>query len=92
MRTRYLVCYDITQPRRWRKVYRYLGGQGIAVQYSVFVVFADWDKLIEMKKKLAEMINPQYDDLRIYPLPSALREIVLGNGDRLPGDVHVFCD
>ena len=32
----YVVCYDITDPKRWRKVYRLLNGYGRRLQYSIF--------------------------------------------------------
>ena len=32
----YVVCYDITEPKRWRKVYRLLNGYGRRLQYSIF--------------------------------------------------------
>ena len=32
----YVVCYDITEPKRWRKVYKLLNGYGRRLQYSVF--------------------------------------------------------
>lgn len=35
-KTWYLICYDITEPTRWRKVYKRLEGYGRRLQYSVF--------------------------------------------------------
>jgi CRISPR-associated protein Cas2 len=32
----YLVCYDIRDPKRWRKAYKLLQGYGESVQYSIF--------------------------------------------------------
>lgn len=32
----YVVCYDITEPARWRKVYKRLHGYGRRLQYSIF--------------------------------------------------------
>jgi CRISPR-associated protein Cas2 len=32
----YVVCYDITEPKRWRKVYKLLNGYGRRLQYSIF--------------------------------------------------------
>jgi CRISPR-associated protein Cas2 len=32
----YVVCYDITDPKRWRKVYKLLNGYGRRLQYSIF--------------------------------------------------------
>jgi len=32
----YVVCYDITDPKRWRKVYKLINGYGRRLQYSIF--------------------------------------------------------
>jgi CRISPR-associated protein Cas2 len=32
----YVVCYDITEHKRWRKVYKLLNGYGRRLQYSIF--------------------------------------------------------
>jgi CRISPR-associated protein Cas2 len=32
----YVICYDITEPKRWRKVYKRLEGYGRRIQYSIF--------------------------------------------------------
>jgi CRISPR-associated protein Cas2 len=36
MRNCYIVSYDISDPQRWRRVYRTMRGFGDPVQYSVF--------------------------------------------------------
>jgi CRISPR-associated protein Cas2 len=32
----YVVCYDITDPKRWRKVFKLLHGYGRHLQLSIF--------------------------------------------------------
>ena len=32
----YVICYDIVEPKRWRKVYKKLHGYGRRLQYSIF--------------------------------------------------------
>ena len=32
----YVICYDITEPARWRKIYKHLHGYGRRLQYSIF--------------------------------------------------------
>ena len=36
MRNRYLVCYDIADPKRLRRIFKTLEGYGDHLQYSVF--------------------------------------------------------
>jgi CRISPR-associated protein Cas2 len=32
----YVIGYDITEPKRWRKVYKLINGYGRRLQYSLF--------------------------------------------------------
>jgi CRISPR-associated protein Cas2 len=32
----YVICYDITEPKRWRRVYKIMHGYGRRLQYSIF--------------------------------------------------------
>jgi len=32
----YMICYDIRDPKRWRKAYQLLKGYGESLQYSIF--------------------------------------------------------
>ncbi|MGP1383443.1 MAG: CRISPR-associated endonuclease Cas2 [Thainema sp.] len=32
----YLICYDIRDPKRWRKAHKLLKGYGETLQYSIF--------------------------------------------------------
>src|SRR5437588_9591712 len=32
----YVVCYDIIEPKRWRRAYKMLHGYGRRLQYSIF--------------------------------------------------------
>ena len=32
----YVICYDITEPRRWRQVFKRLHGYGRPLQLSIF--------------------------------------------------------
>lgn len=32
----YIICYDIRNPKRWRKAYNLLQGYGERIQYSIF--------------------------------------------------------
>ncbi|MEW6245676.1 MAG: CRISPR-associated endonuclease Cas2 [Nitrospirota bacterium] len=84
MRTRYLVCYDIADEGRLTRVYRYMKGVGVHVQYSVFLCSFTWPELQGVVSRLNDLIDAKADDVRIYPLPSGDTITALGCGDRLP--------
>jgi len=92
MRSRYLVCYDIADPRRLARVFKLLKAQAIHVQYSVFCCSLTWNELGKLKSDLQERINPKEDDVRIYPLPAGQKVVVYGKGDRLPEGAELFIE
>ena len=89
MKSSYLVCYDITSPKRLNKVFRFLRGRGVHLQYSVFHCILAWPQLKELKDRIGGMIDPSCDDVRIYPLPAGEKADVLGVADRVPEGVEV---
>ncbi len=90
VKSNYLVCYDITSQKRWRHVFKTLRGIGTHIQFSVFFCKLTWQELTALKEKLNGIINDKKDDIRIYPLPSAVKCVVLGKGDRIPEGVEIF--
>jgi len=67
----YLVCYDISNPRRWRRVYRAMKGFGEWLQLSVFHCRLTKEKRLRMQACLSEMINRNEDHLLIIDLGPA---------------------
>ena len=57
MRNRYLVCYDVSDPKRLTKTYKLMQGYGDPVQYSVFVCDLSGTELVYMKRDLTELLN-----------------------------------
>jgi CRISPR-associated protein Cas2 len=92
MKANYLICYDITEPRRLARVYKFIKGRGLHIQYSVFHCSLTWPNLLELKDKLNSLINEKEDDVRIYPLPSEEKVIIMGCGDRVPDGVEIFIE
>jgi len=85
----WLVTYDIADPRRLARLFKYLKKQGVPVQYSVFQVEASATKMATLMVKIASMIHPKADDVRAYCLPDNLWQATLGKSilveDSLPG-------
>jgi len=77
LRTFYLVTYDISDPKRLRRVHRAMRGFGDALQYSVFACRLSPGELIVMKEKLGIMIHSREDSVLIANLG-----IVDGRGGR----------
>jgi len=90
VKANYLICYDITGHERLSRVFKLMKQNGIHIQYSVFYCRLTWQNLVELKARLNSLINPEEDDVRIYPLPSELKVAILGLGDRIPEGVNIF--
>lgn len=65
----YLVCYDIADPRRLRRVHRELKSCALPVQYSVFLALMSPRQVKQLMKRLEELIDTRRDDIRAYPIP-----------------------
>jgi CRISPR-associated protein Cas2 len=68
MRRCYLVCYDIRNPKRLRRVHKVLKGYGEAWQLSVFFcVLKDIDR-VRLQADLEEQMNLKEDQAMILDL------------------------
>lgn len=67
-RTLYLVAYDICNPRRLRKVCRYLTGYKVGGQKSVFEIWATAAELKHIRTDLDALMEPAADRLHILAL------------------------
>lgn len=74
MRRRYLVCYDICDPARLRKVHKKMKGYGDPLQYSVFCCELTAKEKVRLETDLSELINHHVDRILIVDLGSADRD------------------
>lgn len=64
----YIVCFDVTDPRRLRKVADTLENFGMRVQKSVFECYLDNRDRNRLLKQLTQLIDAETDHVRCYPL------------------------
>ena len=74
----YLIAYDIAEPKRLGSVARYLCKVAYRVQYSVFVAQLSQSQLLLLLSELKEIIDPEQDDIRAYPLPASGNVTLIG--------------
>jgi len=87
MRRCYVVCYDIRNPKRWRKVFRAMNGFGEHWQYSVFFCILREIDRVRMQVELEAAMNLKEDQAIIVDLggdESAARASAHVIGQRLP--------
>ena len=78
MRRSYLVCYDISDDKRLRKVFQVMRGYGDHLQYSIFECQLRQADLVTLKFELAAIINHDHDQVLFVDLGPAE-----GRGDRV---------
>lgn len=76
----YLVCYDVVEPKRWRKVYKVMNAFGERIQYSVFKCRLSQKQLAELRHKLVKIMSANEDRLLIAPIhPEEVDKIFILN-------------
>lgn len=68
MRHAYIVTYDVCEPNRLRRVYKYLLGQGEHIQLSVFRCELNDIELIQLRSELARLIHDSEDQVLLASL------------------------
>lgn len=78
MRTSYLVCYDICDDKRLRRVFQTMRGYGDHLQFSIFECQLTATDLAKCRAELAVIINHAEDQILFVNLGPAA-----GRGDRV---------
>lgn len=68
MYDRYLVVYDIRDPKRLYKIAKIAQDYGLRVQKSVFEAEMTPDGLQSMKQRMKTVIEPEEDGVKIFRL------------------------
>lgn len=67
-RRRYLIAYDIREPRRLRRVCKLMEAHGDRLQYSVFVCDLTRSELIHLRAGSEDVMNLAVDSVVIVDL------------------------
>ncbi|MHB2149032.1 CRISPR-associated endonuclease Cas2 [Calditrichota bacterium LG25] len=81
----YLICYDIADGKRLRRVARFLENQGLRVQKSFFQCDVDAKRMAHIRCEVRKLIDEKEDAFFIYPLceKCAQRPLSDGSGELL---------
>jgi CRISPR-associated protein Cas2 len=88
VRNRYLVCYDVADPKRLTRVHKTMLGFGDWLQLSVFACDLTEQRRVELLIALTALINVREDRVMIIDLgPTEARALgaieYIGTGPRL---------
>lgn len=67
----YIVTYDVSNQRRWRRVFKVMHGFGEWLQFSVFQCRLDRTRVLQMEAALGELINQKEDHVLVFDLGPA---------------------
>ncbi|MBN2429344.1 MAG: CRISPR-associated endonuclease Cas2 [Deltaproteobacteria bacterium] len=67
----YLVCYDISHQRRWRRLFKTMHGYGEWLQLSVFQCRLNKIRLIQMEAAISDIVHHREDHVMIIDLGPA---------------------
>jgi CRISPR-associated protein Cas2 len=74
----YLVTYDISSPKRWRKVFQTLHGFGEHVQLSVFRCDLTDTRHVRLRNALDRLIHHSEDQVLIVDLGRSTPDVIAG--------------
>ena len=64
----YIICFDVCDKKRLRKVAIQLENVGVRVQYSLFECYLSPKQLKNLQKNITQIINTEEDHVRYYGL------------------------
>jgi CRISPR-associated protein Cas2 len=77
----YLICYDICEPKRWRRCFKLLKGYGTSLQYSIFRCRLTKRQLERLRWELEKELAPE-DSLLIVSLCLGCTERVIARNTK----------
>lgn len=77
-RTLFLVCYDVSCPKRLHRVHKYLLGYKVGGQKSFFECWLTPAELREVRQTLEQLLHPIQDRAHIFQLDPRMKSDGLG--------------
>lgn len=87
---RWLLAYDIRDPKRLSRVGRYIRKEGVPLQYSVYLLTGNRQQMEDVIDKLRQLIDERTDDVRLYPITENTR--IWGLGSQFDENGNTLCD
>lgn len=87
-RRRWVIAYDLRDPRRIARLHRFLKELAVPVQYSVFAAVGSPAQMQALARQIEGMIDPKADDVRLYALPQNSIAFTIGR-TLLPADAQL---
>lgn len=86
----YVIAYDIPHDRRRTRIHKLLCGFGKWTQFSLFECWLTPKQVLELRHKLAKLMDEAEDSVRWYPLCASCCRRVETVGSPPPADPVVM--
>jgi len=67
----YIISYDISSPRRWRRIFRIMRGYGEWLQLSVFQCRLSRSRMLQLEAALRDVMNAAEDHVLVVDIGPA---------------------
>ncbi|AGX86929.1 CRISPR-associated endonuclease Cas2 [Candidatus Symbiobacter mobilis] len=89
LKNKYIIAYDICDPKRYNKIHKIIKKYGLPLQYSVYLLDVTRLEIEKLVTELRSLIDPEKDDIRGYYIPQNTWKVSMGTSivpnDVLPG-------
>ena len=85
----WLCSYDVTEPKRLKKIHQLCHQHGIALNYSVFYLHFTANQAIAFQQQLKKIVH-LHDDVRVYRCQP--RSKLCQIGEFLPQHIQLLVD
>ncbi len=75
---KYVIGYDICDPKRLQRIYRKMIKYATPIQYSIFILEGTEMNLQNCLRDILTTFNSNEDDLRVYSLPEKSNQWTFG--------------
>lgn len=89
-RTLFLICYDVSSPKRLFQVRKYLLGYKVGGQKSFFECWLTPAELRDVRKTLTELLDLAEDRAHIFQLDPRIKQDLLGLATQPVTDVFMI--
>jgi CRISPR-associated protein Cas2 len=76
----YVICFDVHDDKRLRRISNEMENVGQRVQRSVFECHLDAAQLQALQQRLSELLEPVEDQVRYYPLCGKDKQQIIIDG------------
>lgn len=76
--SKYLIGYDIANPKRLCRIHRAMKNHATPIQYSIFLLKGNEKDVQHCLDEILPLMNLKEDDIRCYPLPQRGHQFRIG--------------